>query len=152
MLQQWLKDLKEIGPHTSKRQYTIFGTNSDGLSVLICRYLRAQKPPACIPATRRACVHLVSLIPFIQDAQAFVGEFDLWCTNRQLWDITSGDEEEHAVALYNFLYYISMYGNRAAAEESGDTRGDSEASRPYPGYPSQKFIENEENTIKKKKE
>lgn len=48
------------------------------------------------------------------------------------------------MALYNFLYYLSMYGNRATADETGDVRGDNEASRPYPGYPSQKFIENED--------
>jgi hypothetical protein len=38
----------------------------------------------------------------------YIGELDLWCTTEQLLDIGAGDEEEHAVMLYNMLYYLSL--------------------------------------------
>jgi hypothetical protein len=43
---------------------------------------------------------------YVSDAQSFIGEVDLWCTNQQFWEIGAGDEEEHATMLYNYLYYI----------------------------------------------
>jgi len=45
------------------------------------------------------------------------GELDLWCTSSQFWEIGAGDEEEHAVTLFNYLYYIAM--KRAAVVVAG---------------------------------
>ena len=42
------------------------------------------------------------------DSQSFIGDLDLWCTSKQFLDIGAGDEEEHAVLLYNYLYYLSL--------------------------------------------
>jgi hypothetical protein len=99
------------------RTYSLFGTNSEGYKVLICRYLTPIEPPSHIKS-RRAAIHLVSMIPFMPDAQAFVGDSDLWCTNRELWEMGAGDEEEHGVALYNFLLYLKMaqQGKKPTAE------------------------------------
>jgi hypothetical protein len=47
-------------------------------------------------------------MPFIPDVNAFVGELDLWCTSKQFFDTGAGDEEEHAVLLYKYLYYLSL--------------------------------------------
>lgn len=137
----WLSNLQGIGQHTKKRKYTVFGSNSDGLSVLVCRFLKPLQPPPGI-TTRRACIHVVSLIPFIPDSQAFVGEFDLWCTTKQTLEIMAGDEEEHATTLYNYLYYLSLRDkNGAAAAISGN--GDSK-DRPFEGYPTHSFVAQEE--------
>lgn len=51
-------------------------------------------------------LHFRRINIFVSDAQSFLGEVDLWCTNQQFWEIGAGDEEEHATMLYNYLYYI----------------------------------------------
>jgi hypothetical protein len=51
-------------------------------------------------------IHLVRQFPYIPDAQSFVGASDLWCSVKQTYDINAGDEEEHAVMLYNYMYYL----------------------------------------------
>ena len=150
--QGWIQSLRSKGMHTKNRKFQCFGTNSDGLSVLVCRYLKAQKPPPGF-STRRSIIHLVSLIPFVQDAQAFVGEFDLWCTMKQMWEIKCGDEEEHAIALYNFLYYLSVHSGGGDYATSGSTKSGSaaggstksgSAGGPYAGYPSDAYVSSEE--------
>ena len=137
--QFWVSKLKGIGNHTKNRKYTVFGSNSDGLSVLVCRYLKPLQPPPGI-SSRRACIHVVSLIPFIPDIQAFVGELDLWCTTKQTLEIMAGDEEEHATTLYNYLYYLSL---RASGPPS-DTKDSGSKSRSFEGYPSDTFVAHEE--------
>lgn len=139
-VQYWLEKLKSIGNHTKNRKYTIFGANSDGLSVLVCRYLKPLQPPPGI-TTRRACIHAVSLIPFIPDSQAFVGEFDLWCTTKQTLEIMAGDEEEHATTLYNYLYYLSL---REAGTALNEKKSSVSKDRPFEGYPSHSFVSREE--------
>eukprot|EP01038_Epipyxis_sp_PR26KG_P007416 gene7416-10108_t len=104
---KWLTSLLESNPHTRSRRYRVFGTDSTGLNVLICRYLVPQKPPPTF-TSRRSCVHLVSCIPFMNDSESFLGETDLWCTTKEFWEIGAGDEEEHAIMLYNFLYYLKL--------------------------------------------
>ena len=140
--QGWLQSLRSKGLHTKNRKFKCFGTNSDGLSVLVCRYLTAQKPPPGF-STRRSIIHLVSMIPFIEDSAAFVGEFDLWCTMKQMWEIMGGDEEEHAIALYNFLYYLSIHSEGAAKVAGKDSKNNNEKA-PYAGYPSPSYVASEE--------
>ena len=82
----WLKNVKSTGAHTESRNYKLFGTDSNGFNVFLCRYLTAQQPPKGYES-RRACVHLISNIPFMNDAQSFLGEMDLWCTSSQFWEI-----------------------------------------------------------------
>ena len=68
----WLSQLRNSNKAWAKRVYNIFGFNSDGYKVLSCRYLTPQEPPLDI-STRRGCLHLTSMIPFMPDAQAFIG-------------------------------------------------------------------------------
>jgi hypothetical protein len=103
--QQWLEALRQVNPSTEKRPYQLFATNSGGMQVLISRYLFPQTPPQGFEHSHRACLHLVSLVPFMKDAQSFVGSMDLWCSAREFWEIGAGDEEEHAVMLYNYLRF-----------------------------------------------
>ena len=55
----------------------------------------------------------------VLDAQSFLGEVDLWCTNQQFWEIGAGDEEEHATMLFNYLYYI-MSKKKISTAKSGE--------------------------------
>jgi hypothetical protein len=107
----WLKSLRSYRTYTAKRSYQVFGSNSKGEGVLISRYLTAQQPPLGF-TTRRQCIHFVSQIPFIADSHAFVGEKDVWCTTNEVLDLCAGDEEEHGVLLFNYLYYLSVQKGR----------------------------------------
>jgi len=105
--QNWLKNIRSHRTYTEDRSFQIVGTNSRGESVLIPRYLTAQQPPMGF-TTRRECIHFVAQLPFIEDAHAFAGDKDVWCTTREAFDLCAGDEEEHAIMLFNFLYYLSL--------------------------------------------
>eukprot|EP01029_Cantina_marsupialis_P017745 TRINITY_DN39_c0_g3_i3.p1 TRINITY_DN39_c0_g3~~TRINITY_DN39_c0_g3_i3.p1 ORF type:complete len:592 (+),score=185.44 TRINITY_DN39_c0_g3_i3:482-2257(+) len=48
----------------------------------------------------------VSLIPFIEDWNAFGGDLDLWCTSQEFLDLLAGDWEEHAILLCNYFLWI----------------------------------------------
>jgi coiled-coil and C2 domain-containing protein 2A len=51
----------------------------------------------------------VSLIPQIEDNQAFAGQLpDLWCTSQEFLDLGAGDVEEHAILLCNYFNYIDQ--------------------------------------------
>lgn len=104
---EWIKRLHDLGPHTKTRVYKAFAVNSSGDNVLICRFLTPQCPPRGFQS-RRACLHLLSMMPFMRDSQSFIGEADLWCTTKEFWEIGAGDEEEHGVLLYNYLSYLQM--------------------------------------------
>lgn len=64
----WLANVTSVGKHTKTRVYKLFGMNSSGLNTFLPRYLTAQKPPRGFES-RRACIHLTSIVPFMQDAQ-----------------------------------------------------------------------------------
>jgi hypothetical protein len=121
---KWLESLREVNEMTRNRPYKLFGMNSSGYQVFICRYLTSQLPPPGYHS-RRACLHLVSMIPFVKDIQSFIGEMDLWCTNTQFWEIGAGDEEEHAIMLYNYFRYFKNYENRVGNGNTNqvDNRG-----------------------------
>lgn len=44
----------------------------------------------------------------------------------QVWDLLAGDEEEHAITLYNFLYYLHDK-KRAEKQRTEEDGPDSEA-------------------------
>ena len=50
--------------------------------------------------------HYVSMIPFLDDWQAFGGKVEVWCTCQQLLDLSAGDWEEHATILCNFFAFV----------------------------------------------
>jgi len=101
----WLRDVRATSNHTKSRVYRVFGVNSDGLGVFIPRFLKAIRPPSTL-ATRRGCLHLMSLLPPLTDSETYLGDIDLWCDNTQVWDVAAADKKERAVTLYNFLYYL----------------------------------------------
>ena len=136
---EWQASIHALGLHTKDRPYKLFGTNSNGLNVLICRYLTPLKPPAGF-MSRRGVLHLVSMIPFMKDSHSFIGEADLWCTCAQFWEIGAGDEEEHAVMLYNYLYYLSIVNGDNKNMQPPAVKG---KKKPPPGYPSDEAVRNE---------
>jgi coiled-coil and C2 domain-containing protein 2A len=129
---KWLENIKELNEHTAQRPYKLFAVNSSGLQVFLSRYLTAQAPPDGY-TSRRAVLHLVSMIPFVKDIQSFIGEMDLWCTNNQFWEIGAGDEEEHSVMLYCYLRHLKNSESRADGAGRGraisaDLTGDNAAA------------------------
>lgn len=114
----WLERARQLTSFNPRRNLRLFVPKMDGERVFISRFLRAQNPPAGL-TTVRQCVRYVSLIPYLEDWQAFVGEGDIWCTSQQLLDILAGDSEEHAVLLYNYLQYLSEAERDKDAEERG---------------------------------
>lgn len=129
--QHWLDQLRSDSPAIAKRAFQVFATNSSGSQVMLCRFLHPQAPPEGFN-TRRSCIHLVSKLPFLRDAQSFVGSIDLWCTTREFWEIGAGDEEEHAVLLYNYLRFLDNDRSTPAGERSN-----------LVCYPSEESIKNE---------
>lgn len=142
----WLKSLKDLADYTATRNYKAFCTNSSGLSVLICRYLTTQVPPPGFKS-RRSLIHLVNMIPFMRDSQAFIGDGDLWCTNAQFWEIGAGDEEEHATMLYNYLrYFLTINQSNSFGLIESDNpflNGQSTHQEDYKDYPSNQYIKYE---------
>jgi hypothetical protein len=156
--QRWLLGLRSISANTAERKFTLFGMNSEGLRCLVPRYLTPIKPPPGF-TTRRSVIHLCTLFPYISDSQAFFS-MDLWCNVKQTWEIGAGDEEEHGVMLYNYLYYLAhsndQFGQSSAgaggtASKSGllGVAGGGAAHTPAKevkagtGYPSDDFVKNE---------
>jgi len=87
------------------------GTDVDGRSCLICRFIRPQKPPDILPENPFAiemAARYVSMIPSLQDNEMWNVE-DLWCTDQEFLDIQCGDWEEHCILLCNFFNYIDRY-------------------------------------------
>ena len=107
---KWVRELNEYSIKTKDREYKVFGSNSEGLNVLLCRYLSPLKPPEGFE-TIRGAAHIVSLFPYLSDAHSFEeSDLDFWCTTKQAWEIGAGDEEEHGTMLYNYLLYLSLNG------------------------------------------
>eukprot|EP00742_Colponemidia_sp_Colp-10_P008183 GILJ01008844.1.p1 GENE.GILJ01008844.1~~GILJ01008844.1.p1 ORF type:complete len:1598 (-),score=270.09 GILJ01008844.1:58-4851(-) len=95
----------------AKRYVAVFGTNISGQSVFICRYICPLAPPADIiqrndPHALEKAVRFVSLIPFVEDWQAFADLGDLWCTSQEFLDLRAGDFEEHAILLCNYFLWL----------------------------------------------
>jgi len=86
------------------------------------------------------------MLPFMADAQAFQGESDMWCTCKEAWDTGAGDEEEHAVILYNYLYYLQNVEGGGGGGDGANAnvrkwgrRGDDKPS----SYPSDEAVASE---------
>ena len=93
----------------------VMGTDIEGRSRLVCRYVTEEEPPLSLFDGDMVndlygiekVARFVSLIPFLTDAQMFEGKaVDLWCTSKTFLDIQAGDWEEHAILLCNFFNYI----------------------------------------------
>ncbi|CAD7925437.1 unnamed protein product [Amoebophrya sp. A25] len=103
------------------------GTDIEGHSRLISRFLTPQPPPPDVcedpldPFSIEKSARYVSLISFLTDAQMFEGRaVDLWCTSKTFLDIGCGDFEEHAILLCNYFNFID--GKRGEADPSYQVR------------------------------
>jgi len=102
---QWAVALKKRNKYTAKRKVQVLGCDMSGCLTLVTKYLTPQNPPPNMSDVKEVA-HYVSLIPFLDDVQAFDGELDLWCTSQQFLDILAGDWEEHAILLCNYINYL----------------------------------------------
>ena len=64
----WLQSVTSVGKHTKNRTFKLFGMNNSGLNTFLPRFLSPQKPPKGFNS-RRACIHLTSIVPYMDDAQ-----------------------------------------------------------------------------------
>jgi len=113
----WLDQFK----NQKDRRVLAMGTDMDGRSRLVCRYIRPQQPPSHInpadPFAIEMAARYVSMIPFLEDREMFpqLGD-DLWCTDQEFLNIQCGDWEEHAILLCNYFNYIDRFRKK---EEEG---------------------------------
>ena len=102
----WVTRTLATSKFTSKRVIEALVPDMHGCSWLMTRFLKPlEPPPGC--DTILKCAHFVSMIPFLDDWQAFLGDYDMWCTCQQFLDILAGDWEEHALLLANYFMYLS---------------------------------------------
>jgi hypothetical protein len=109
---QWLS-LKSSEKRFSSRVFKVLAENSSKQSVFIPRYITALEPPPELvhvddPQALNKCIRFVSLIPHIEDNQAFKDLPDVWTTAQELLDFTAGDYEEHAILLCNYMKYLDQ--------------------------------------------
>ncbi len=139
----WLQQLKNYSQCTKDRNFKVFGSSSEGLHTLICRYLHPQCPPRGF-RSKRGAIHLVSHLPYMSDVHSFADGVDFWCTTKEAWEVGAGDDEEHAVMLYNYLYYMSIMGeedSKSPVGRSGNRRRGEEVNSG--AYPSDEAINSE---------
>jgi len=87
-----------------------FALTSNGNLLLACRFLRPQRPPPGIDTYAKAA-RFVSMIPF--------GDAELLCrspagivrlsTSQEFLDKGSGNWEEHAILLHNYLAWLQLH-------------------------------------------
>lgn len=143
--QNWLRSLADVSQATKDRPYKCFGMNSEGLQTLLCRYLSPLEPPDGY-TTMRSVVHLVSMLPYLSDAQTFQEtSIDFWCSSKQAWEVGAGDEEEHGTILFNYLYFLSLNGNLLGANmDKRERRRNADSLRnKQGGYPDDDAIRDE---------
>ena len=91
----------------SQISHRIIVPDTSGYEWLVTRFLKSQAPPVGFDNSMQSCAYFVSLIPFLDNWQAFKGQIDMWFTSQQFLNILAGNWEEHAVLLANFFMYIS---------------------------------------------
>jgi len=108
-----LAELKRKKIHKN-RYIRIFAENFEGQSVFLPRFITALAPPASfnIDLTTDKAINqvtrFVSLIPFVEDNQAFKDLPDVWCGCQQFLDLCAGDYEEHSILLCNYFKFIDQ--------------------------------------------
>lgn len=101
----WIKQVRSTLPRESKdREITIFAPTSSGERALVSRFVRPQPPPpaAQMPSDERTLLRFCSLIPYLDDA-TLGASLDVWNTTKSFLELVSGDAEEHALLLCNWL-------------------------------------------------
>ena len=108
---QWLSSVRNKCTRARTANVKVMANNIDGNDVFIPRYIASQVPPPDATGkeldTVEKIVRFVSLIPFLDDWQAFSdGEMDVWNTSQEFLDLCAGDWEEHALLLCNCLMWL----------------------------------------------
>ncbi|GBG28149.1 Coiled-coil and C2 domain-containing protein 2A [Hondaea fermentalgiana] len=116
---QWVSQVKRKASRPLEMNTQVFGVGIDGDAIFAPRFIAPQVPPAGRDGSELqsvpALVRFVSLIPFLEDWQAFVeGGNDVWSTSQQFLDISAGDWEEHAILLCNYLAWL--FSDRPSVE------------------------------------
>jgi len=107
---QWLKKIKNTNTRTKSANLQLFGNNLNGDAVFVTRYIRPQVPPLRNDGQEMthpaALLRFVSLVPFLDDWQAFAnGGNDVWCPSQDFLEISAGDWEEHAILFCNYMLW-----------------------------------------------
>ena len=101
----WIKRIKKKNDRTAEAFLKVIGTDIDGGAVFIPRFIHSQAPPPEYD-TPEKIARFVSMVPFLDDWNAFVDCDDLFCTSQEFLDICAGDWEEHAILLRNYLEHV----------------------------------------------
>ena len=101
----WIKRIKKKNDRTAEAFLKVIGTDIDGGAVFIPRFIHPQAPPPEYD-TPEKLARFVSMVPFLDDWNAFVDCDDLFCTSQEFLDICAGDWEEHAILLRNYLEHL----------------------------------------------
>ena len=99
---RWQKECLAMFPN---REFNAITLDINSRAVFISKYILPQTPPN-LPGSgdiMKQLARFVSMIPNTPDAVSFVGNCDLWTTSDQLFNMLSGDEEEHAILLCNYF-------------------------------------------------
>lgn len=107
----WLSAMKNKKSILKERKIHLWAENTDGQSVFLPRYITALEPPSGLLADNdmdsiAKVARYVSLIPHIEDNQAFKDLPDIWSNSQEFFDLCFGDYEEHAVLLCNYFKWI----------------------------------------------
>uniref|UniRef100_A0A8C6ZXA7 Coiled-coil and C2 domain containing 2B n=1 Tax=Neovison vison TaxID=452646 RepID=A0A8C6ZXA7_NEOVI len=96
------------------RRITTTVFNSEGIQILVTRYIKALNPPQQLldvflhdsNATLDLIARFVSLIPIVPDILDENDGFDIWMTSERCISLAVGNKEEHAILLCNFFLYF----------------------------------------------
>uniref|UniRef100_G3T2U8 Coiled-coil and C2 domain containing 2B n=1 Tax=Loxodonta africana TaxID=9785 RepID=G3T2U8_LOXAF len=105
------KNCKAVFPN---RRITTTVFNSEGIQILVTRYIKALNPPRQLldiflhdsNATLDLIARFVSLIPFMPDTLDENDGSDIWMTSERCISLAIGNKEEHAILLCNFFLYF----------------------------------------------
>lgn len=107
----WLSAVKNKKSILKERRVYLWAENTEGQSVFLPRFLTPLEPPIGLIAENdmdsiAKVARYVSLIPHIEDNQAFKDLPDIWSTCQEFLDLSFGDYEEHAILLCNYFKWI----------------------------------------------
>eukprot|EP00635_Sarcinochrysidales_sp_CCMP3193_P013293 CAMPEP_0118891262 /NCGR_PEP_ID=MMETSP1166-20130328/1355_1 /TAXON_ID=1104430 /ORGANISM="Chrysoreinhardia sp, Strain CCMP3193" /LENGTH=1557 /DNA_ID=CAMNT_0006829913 /DNA_START=238 /DNA_END=4908 /DNA_ORIENTATION=+ len=93
----------------TRRSLRAFVLSSTGDAVLACRFLRPQQPPPGIDTPAKVA-HFVSLIPFVITGLS-LSQYSRCCVSQEFLDEGSGNWEEHATLLHNYLAWLQLHSS-----------------------------------------
>ena len=108
-----MNEYVNLNPLCTKRYCDVLIPGVTGKSWLISRFLYGQAPPLSCGSSMYRCAHFVSLIPFLNNWEAFkVKKYvHTVCSLSQMFlDILAGDWPEHAILLANYFTFLSNQG------------------------------------------